>query len=240
LALGDDEEDVRTPLSYQARYARLVEPSGLWSSSGEDRRLMSVIPADIIVLVIGPTERGWRRVEELRTGRVGYVSVDTLSFATATGGDGQTSSDVLSEWSHREPLRTANLLTRGVGYGVFGMCLVMIGLAVTRGAAPAHAATALLLSFVLTTGTWIWPWYLLWPLAFAAISPASAAVRLTLVVSIASLLLYPLFGYQGTQEWWLFNLRSVFVWAVPGGLFVTWELIGRPRMQRPVPPSGPR
>jgi hypothetical protein len=232
LALGDDNDDVRTPLSYRARYARLIVPSGLWTSPGGGRQLMSVLPSDLLVLVIAPAERGWRRIEELDTGRIGYVSADTLSLAAGAAGDGQTSAGVLTEWSEREPLRTANLLVRSIGYGVFGLCLVITGLAARSGTAAATAATALLLSFLLTTGTWIWPWYLLWPLAFASVSPTSSAVRLTVVLSVASLLIYPLFGYQGTETWWLFNLRSVFVWAVPVLLFVAWERIGRARGRR--------
>jgi hypothetical protein len=231
LALGDDNDDVRTLLSYRARYARLVDPSGLWTNSGEGRRLASVLPADLVVLVIAPAESGWRRIEELSTGREGYVSVEALSFVPA--GDGPTSAAELeAKWSDREPLRTANLLIRSIGYVVFGLCLIVIGFAVRRGTAQASAVTALLLSFLLATGTWIWPWYLLWPLAFAALSPSSQAVRLTLVVSVASLLIYPLFGYQGTQWWWLFNLRSVFVWALPVLLFGAWEWIGRTRKRQ--------
>jgi hypothetical protein len=55
---------------------------------------------------------------------------------------------------------------------------------------------------------------------------------LTVVLSVASLLIYPLFSYQGTETWWLFNLRSVFVWAAPVLLFVAWERIGRARGRR--------
>ena len=60
-----------------------------------------------------------------------------------------------------------------------------------------------------------WPWYMLWALGFAALSRSSRAVRLTLLLTASSLLIYPLFGYQGTEMWWGFNYRALVVWVLP-------------------------
>jgi hypothetical protein len=101
----------------------------------------------------------------------------------------------------------------------------MIIIGIWRGADGATALTQLYLLFLLTCGTWIWPWYLLWPLGFAALSSLSRSVRLTLILSASSLLIYPLFGYQGTQAWWVFNLRSLVVWVLPLMLFCVYEIV---------------
>jgi hypothetical protein len=158
LALGDDTDDVRTPLSYRARYAPLAEPSGLWTSSGAERRLISMLEADTLLLVIAPAERGWRRVEEQVNGRIGYVSADRLILSTPGGPQPSVAAEPIAEWSEREPLRSANRLVRTAAYALFGLCAIAVGLTLWRGAAPSGAATAQRLAFMQATGTWISPW----------------------------------------------------------------------------------
>ena len=115
-------------------------------------------------------------------------------------------------------------MLRLLAYAFFGIGVATIIIGIRRGVDGATALTQLYLLFLITCATWIWPWYLLWPLGFAALSPPSRSVRLTLIFSASSLLIYPLFGYQGTQAWWVFNLRSLAVWVLPLILFCVYEM----------------
>jgi hypothetical protein len=233
LGLGDDPDDVRTPLYFRPWDARSTVPTGLWTSSGESRRLISSLPLGSALLVTAPAERGWRRVAEPINGRVGYVPADRLPATPQEQREELVVGEsTTARWSDRGPLRTANGLVRIGAYAVFGLCVIWIAIAISRGTPPAVASTTLFLSFLLATATWIWPWYLLWPLAFAVLGPPSRAVRLTLLLSVSSLLIYPLFGYQGTEAWWAFNFRSLVVWLVPTLLFLVWECRSRVRNRR--------
>jgi hypothetical protein len=225
LALGEHPDDVRTPLDFRHRLAQLAEPSGLWTGSGEGSRLIASLPSGTSLLVIAPVERGWSRIQETETGRRGYISADRLLPLVVELND----TVAAEQWADRDPLRVANRLTRGVAYAIFAGCVIAIAFALWRGSSPERAATVLLLAFLLLSATWIWPWYLLWPLAFAALSPISRVVHLTVSVSIGSLLIYPLFGYQGTEAWWAYNLRSILVWLVPVLVFVAWDRFRRAR-----------
>ena len=118
-------------------------------------------------------------------------------------------------------LADANTLIRASAYAAFAVGFLVIALEVLKrgGGAWATSLTSLFLAFLLTTATWIWPWYILWALGFAALSPSSRAVRLTLILTASSLLIYPLFSYQGTDMWWGFNFRGAGV-GVPGDRLV--------------------
>ena len=48
-------------------------------------------------------------------------------------------------------------------------------------------------------------------------------------LSIMALMLYPAFNFQGTAWSWLFQLRSVYVWVIPGLICALFLVKGRPR-----------
>ncbi len=238
VLMGDEPDDVRTPLYFHARLAHLNESAGLWSSSGDSRRLLAALPAQSSLLVVAPTENGLTRVFEPIAEQVGYVSTIRLSSESAL--DGESAEPERSAWMSQSHVADANALIRAAAYGTFTVGLISIAIYLLQGRHWPSSLTWLFLAFLLTTATWIWPWYMLWALGFAALSPSSRAVRLTLLLTASSLLIYPLFGYQGTEMWWGFNYRALVVWVLP--LIVWWASKGAPQrrsQRRGVPRSVP-
>src|SRR5690242_21183489 len=46
LALGDEPDDVRTPLYFDARLSRAIHTTGIWSSSGRSKRLLGTVRSE--------------------------------------------------------------------------------------------------------------------------------------------------------------------------------------------------
>jgi len=236
--MGDGPDDVRTPLYFRAHLAHLNEATGLWSSSADSRHLFVALPAQSSLLVVAPSENGLTRVFDPIAEQMGYVPTIQLSSESAV--DELSAEAARSAWMSRSHLADANALIRAAAYGVFTIGLTVITIQLLQGMHWASALTWLFLAFLLTTATWIWPWYMLWALGLAALSPSSRAVRLTLLLTTSSLLIYPLFGYQGTDIWWGFNYRALVAWVLP---LIVWEASeGVPRRwsrRRGVPKSVP-
>ncbi|HEX3247100.1 MAG TPA: hypothetical protein VHX16_16965, partial [Chloroflexota bacterium] len=144
LALGDEPDDVRTPLYFDASLGRSIRTTGIWSSSGGSQRLLGTVPADSPLLIVAPAEDGWTRVFSPSLGRAGYAPSNGLVARRAGADiDASTEAAVQAEWSARSHLATANYVLRLVAYACFGIGLVMIIIGIRRGADGAAALTQL-------------------------------------------------------------------------------------------------
>lgn len=215
FALGDSFDDIRTPLDFVPRLGLTRESTDLWTSSWGPRRLIGLLPAQETVWILAPAERGWWRVLGTDDGRVGYVRAAVISAAPPGAAVDAEHQAALVSWLRSLRLDEANRWLRAATLAAFAAALIGLIVGVWRGASPLTATAALLLTFLVITATWIWPWYVLWPLGFVALRPVGLAAPLALTLSASSLLVYPLFGYQGSELWWLFNLRSLAVWLIP-------------------------
>ncbi len=241
VLMGEMPDDVRAPLYFHTWRTQLSQPTGLWSSSGSVRQLIASLPDGASLLVVAPAENEWTRVFEPSTGRVGYVpSIRLLDEVMPGEIEVMNADSARAAWTSRSHLADANTLIRASAYAAFAVGFLVIALQVLKrgGGAWATAFTSLFLVFLLATATWIWSWYILWPLGFAALSPSTRAVRLTLILSASSLLIYPLFSYQGTDMWWAFNFRSAVVWVFPVIAWWVSERMLESRNRRSLIPLG--
>ncbi|MFN0072216.1 MAG: glycosyltransferase 87 family protein [Chloroflexota bacterium] len=211
VALGESPDDTRTPLHFQTRLAQSQAPLGLWSASGGTRKLLAMTEPGQPLLIVAPEEQSWTRVYVPSTRLIGYVQAERI----AADPTGVVNAELLDEWQRRGQLTLGNRILRGAGMIAFAVLLVVLLYGCWQRRDAAQIMNGIFLAFLGTMASWVWPWYLMWPLAFSAISPGSRTVRLTVLLSLSSLLLYPLFGFQGTDLWWAFNYRALAVWVVP-------------------------
>ena len=62
LALGDEPDDVRTPLYFGTRISRSNHNTGIWTAPGGSGRLLGTVPDGPPLLIVAPAEDGWTRV----------------------------------------------------------------------------------------------------------------------------------------------------------------------------------
>lgn len=96
---------------------------------------------------------------------------------------------------------------------------------VTRGDLEEYARAGLLIVlFFLLVGTpWFQPWYAIWPIALAALSPDGVLLRGGVVVSMAAAAKMPVFDYVLSYRPGIVPPRNVLEWqATPATLGVAW------------------
>ena len=82
-------------------------------------------------------------------------------------------------------------------------------------------SAALMLAACWLIASWVFPWYVIWPLAFAAFVPASWPALLAALLSATVLTLYATIGYDNTgRTEWIFTYRSLPAFAMPLLLFL--------------------
>jgi hypothetical protein len=75
--------------------------------------------------------------------------------------------------------------------------------------------------------TKIWPWYMIWPLAFGALKPGSAPARLAILLSAGMATMYAFLEYCDTPRDWLYEYRSIPTIVLPVAVFAVLKLCGR-------------
>ena len=86
--------------------------------------------------------------------------------------------------------------------------------------------TAFFLASQLLVFTKIWPWYVIWPLAFGALKPSGSGIRLAVLLSAGMTITYALLDYSNTPLNLLYDYRSIPTIVLPVVLFVILKLCG--------------
>jgi hypothetical protein len=212
MGLGENPEVAQGPLDDLPRTVRIVRATTLWSATGGAGAALGSIDSNQSVIAVGSAQAGWYHVLDPHAQVTGYIrSEDTRPFGRVRDADAD-----LAQGSIQSRLEAANALLRLVGWALFIPSALLV-LWRTHTVQGGLFSSALLMGlFLLFLGAWIWPWYMLWPLALGALTPRSAVTLVIAALSVTPLMLYPAFNFQGTAWSWLFQLRSIYVWVIPG------------------------
>jgi hypothetical protein len=225
--LGATTDDLEVPLQFSGWWVGTHTQTLLYATRTGDEA-MGELPAWSDLLVVGPERDGRLRVFDPVSRQVGFADAWTLGPI-----------DPPSEWM-RDPevearsrgpvgsadLIEANRLIRWVGWGAFLLAFLAALLFGTGSpAALVRAWVGLCLVLEYITLTWFWPWYVLWGLLPAALTPRSRLTRLTVYLGWGVLLAYALMGFQDTRLWFLHNYRALPMFGLPLIVFVADELL---------------
>ena len=89
--------------------------------------------------------------------------------------------------------------------------------------------------------TQMWPWYVIWALAFGALNPGGSPARLATFLSVGMLTLYMTIGCANGDYDWVNTCRSLPAIVLPALLFLAGSLLPRLSLRRvgslsPMPP----
>jgi hypothetical protein len=93
----------------------------------------------------------------------------------------------------------------------------------------------ILLASYWLVATEIWPWYVIWSLALAALLPTSRPAMLAMLLSATVLSLYVTIGYERSSQSWIFTYRSLPAFVLPLVLFPLLIWIRDKTTRRPAP-----
>jgi len=245
-ALGEDAESVDVPV-YFGSWWLVTEPHAeIRSQPDDDAPVLTEITKPRRLLVTAPHLDEWLRIYDPSTRKRGFISEEQCADVAPDPQDDTTDpllDRLESDTADWPSVITANLWIRIVTWGM----LAVFGLVAAWKTTDFDrfifwSATALLVSYYLVV-TQIWPWYIMWGLAFGALNAGRAPARFVVLLSACMLSLYVTIGYAVSDDPWVFKYRSLPAVVLPALLFLAYELIpklslGRAKAWRPVPEAG--
>jgi hypothetical protein len=189
------------------------------------------IPKSRGLLVIAPHLDDWLRVYDPVTRKKGFIS-DEKYADTAPDSD-TASNDPVLERLENAPVDwpsviKANHWIRIATWGLFAMFGLLAAWKTTDfDRFLFWAATALLVSYFLIM-TQMWPWYIIWALAFGALNVGKPPARLAMLLSMGVLTLYVTIGYAASGDYeWIYTFRSLPAVVLPALLFLAGMRVAR-------------
>jgi hypothetical protein len=233
--LGEPADSLEAPMDFHtywlAANSRAVLHDEPANKSADLCKLNEMQP---LLAISDEDSDDWMRVYDPATHMQGYVDwghllvIDDPPIAT-------TDSTVrrLSGWPQDWPtVIRANWWIRTVTWGLF----VAFGLLAAWKTRDLESyliwGTWFFIASQLLVFTKIWPWYVIWPLAYGALMPRGAGARLAVMLSAGMLTMYALLDFTNSPWDWLYEYRSIPTIVLPVVLFLVLNSFGKlkPRM----------
>jgi hypothetical protein len=220
--LGEEAESVAVPTYFQGWWLAAKTNIAVRSapSSAAENRL--TLAAGAKVLVIAPQKTDWARVYDPASHEKGYVHTSGFQetprpSVADTDPEARRLSRMPLEWP---TVRMANLCVRIVAWLLFvGFGLLAAWRTTNFQEFVVWSAAVLIASYYLVI-TQIWPWYINWSIALAALAPTRLPARFAVILSACVLTLYITIGFQGSDPAWVYTFRSIPAFILPGFIVV--------------------
>jgi hypothetical protein len=220
VASGLEPEWLEVPVGFRPWWLMTHAPSELWSGPGASAAWLGPVGQWTFCLVLAPQEGAWLRVYHPASERVGYL------FAGDAGPIPRPPEAVTDEIRRLEAgpaasaaTAQANAVVRLAGAAGFVALWLIAAWRAARLRAFVVWSVALLVGFYFLVATWFWPWYVVWALALAALTPTSRLSGFTALLSATALSLYLSHGFQDSTQHWIYQQRALVSFALPLALF---------------------
>jgi hypothetical protein len=223
LLLGEPADSIEAPMDFQpywvATSGRAVLHAG---TANKTKDLCRLKPEQDLLVISDEDSDDWLRVYDPADRMQGYVDwphltvIDSPPIART-----DPTAKRLSGWPPDWPtVVKANRLIRMTTWGLFIAFGLLAAWKTTDFDSFLTWGTAFFLVADLLVFTKIWPWYAVWPLAFGALKPGSAATRLAIMLSAGMITMYVLFDFSSSDKWyWINDYRSIPTIVLPVVLF---------------------
>jgi hypothetical protein len=209
---GEDPQLADATIFFQGWWLKSKAKAELYRSPTTNS-VASPLKPDAFMLVAAPQMNDeWVCVYEPAGRQRGFVRIAEVEETNEQ--PGMQSDPALADLSlplgqRALPVRVS-VTIRLVTWLAFGVAFFWL-LSRTRDTAELPSKCLILLVLALyLVASWFWPWYVIWALPFAAITPRDLARMITIQLSATVLLLYAL-----SESAWAYSWRSAFVFGVP-------------------------
>ncbi len=226
--LGESPSTLDAPMDFQPWWVATSAPTALHAgTSSKSPTLLRLKPSQPLMALSAIDSEKWLRVYDPADRAVGFVNWSRL-YATAEPADAANDPNVRQLSIPPGDWPTVAKANRWIRLATWGLFALFGLVAAWRARDFAHFLAWTTLYFIaalLLVVTQIWPWYMIWPVAFGALRPAGAATQLALLMSAALAMSYALLGFCNTRLEWVFDYRSLFTIVIPVVAFALWRLI---------------
>ena len=236
-ALGEDADSVSNSIYFQGWWLAATNKTSLLARPDVKSDSLAPLAAEARVIVIAPqNDDQWARVYDPTSQKRGYVWA--ADFADSTQPVNASAEALLLQTAvaERPTVVLANNLLRAalwLAFAAFGLLCAWRTNSFEE--FLVWSAAALLASYFLII-TEIWPWYANWAVAVGALATPRLPARLAALLSACVLTLYVTLGFQGSENNWIYALRSLPAFVLPLVLFVTIYRRNRARDAFPLSP----
>jgi hypothetical protein len=221
--LGEPADTIETPMDFRPYWVATSGNAILRAgTSSKTDALCRLKPKQELLLISDEDSDDWMKVYDPADKMRGYVDWAHLTVINDPPiADTDATVRRLSGWPPDWPtVVKANRIIRVTTWSLFIAFGLLAAWKTTDFDRFLFWATAFFLASQLLVFTKIWPWYLVWPLAFGALKPGSAAARLAIMLSAGIITMYALFDYSNSARWhWVNDYRSLPTIVLPVVLF---------------------
>jgi hypothetical protein len=228
--LGEPADSIEAPMDFRPYWVATSKPAVLHAgTSNKSDDLCRLKPGQELLLISDEDSDDWMRVYDPADQLQGYVDWPHLTVIDEPPmAQTDPTARRLSGWPPDWPtVVKANRLIRVTTWSLFIAFGLLAAWKTTDFDAFIRWGTAFFLASQLLVFTKIWPWYVVWPLAYGALKPGSAATRLAIMLSAGMIVIYVLFDYSSSEKWyWVNDCRSIPTIVLPVVLFAILQLWG--------------
>jgi hypothetical protein len=217
-ALGEDADSVRNPIYFQGWWLAATNRDWLLAPPevSPDGLAVALLAAGSRVVVIAPqTDNDWAHVYDPVSKQRGFVWFPAFADSERPANADELSKFFDTMTAERPTVVLANNFLRAVLWLAFAAFGLLCAWRTNSFAEfPVWSAAALLASYFLII-TEIWPWYANWAVAVGALATNRAPAKLAAILSACVLTLYITFGFQGSDQNWIYTFRSLPAFVLP-------------------------
>lgn len=220
--LGEDAESAAVPTDFGSWWVVADQDNVLRTTPSNQGDPVAPITKGEKLIVITPTLIPWLRVYDPASHKRGYIYKYSATHIVDPGPHSPDPElEILERHSVDWPtVVTANKLIRIVTWGLFAAFGLLAAWKTTDfDEFLIWSGAALLASYFLVM-TQMWPWYILWALAFGALKPGRLPARLALLLSGFVLTYYITIAYDKGTEAWVYTYRSLPAIVLPFLIFL--------------------
>jgi hypothetical protein len=236
--LGEPADTIQAPMDFRPYWVATNGPAVLRAGiSNKTADLCRLKTGQELLLISDEDSDDWMRVYDPADRMQGYVDWPHLTVIDNPPiADTDPTVRRLSGWPPDWPtVVKANQLIRVTTWSLFIAFGLLAAWKTTDFDAFLTWSTAFFLASQLLVFTKIWPWYAVWPLAFGALKPRSAATRLAIMLSAGMIIIYVLFDYSSSDRWsWVNDYRSIPTIVLPVVLFAILQWSTRSALVLPI------
>jgi len=221
--LGEEADTLNAPMDFQTWWVVTTNRTVLHEgTSNKSKDLCRLKPEQVLLVLSNEDSEDWLRVYDPADRLQGYVDWMHLDgIDDPPNADDDPAVRRLSGWppADWDTVITANRWIRVVTWSLFVGFGLLAAWKTTDIESFLVWGTAFFLASQLLVFTRIWPWYLIWPLAFGALKPTGSGIRLAVLLSAGMMASYALLDYVRTPWDWVYEYRSIPTIVVPVAVF---------------------
>ena len=238
-AVGEEAESAKVSVHFYPYWLRLRDGTDLRGAKSASAPVLRRVEGGEHLLLIAPDRTDWLRVYDPKTRQKGYFTGAGFdeSKRPALADNDAVARELEKPVMEHQTVRKANAIVRLVtwlGFAAFGLFAAWRTVNFTQFVVWSAASLLASYYFIITE---IWPWYVNWALALAALAPGRLPARLAMILSACVLTLYVTLGCRDSGPEWVFRCRSILAFVLPLAVFIVLVIVQRRKPSPHVQPG---